>query len=179
MSRRDEFDELARELRERLGPELRADAEESEALAALAARRARTLADIGRLAADRGDEVVLELRSLRVTGTVRYAAGDLLSLSAHAARLDVCTRRIAALRVVAAPTRRGADEAVPGPGGFTARLHELEMAGTVVEVLVDGHADPPRGTITVVARDHVVLVDDERREWHLHRDAIVAVRSEH
>lgn len=170
-------DELGRELRQRVGGELRAEAEETERLAALQARRRATLTDVARHARARGDRLALDLPGVRATGTVLHAAGDLLSLEVRGGRLDVRTDRVLALRVVEPGAPGAGREPIDGPASFRARLFELEMAATPVEVVVGDAADPRRGVLCAVAVDHVALRDPDRVEWCLPLHAVSCVRS--
>lgn len=171
------FDDLGRELRQRIGGELRAEAHETERLVALQARRRASLADLARHAQARGDQVAVQLPGLRLTGTVVHAAGDLLSLDIHGQRIDVAVDRLLALRV-ATPGRAGAGRDATGdPPGFTARLLELEMAAQPVELVVRDVADPLPGVLVAVAVDHVALADPDGQEWAIALPAVLAVRT--
>jgi hypothetical protein len=59
----------------------------------------------------------------------------------------------------AAP-RRGSDT-------LRARLLELELSGTAIEVWVPTHAIEVRGAIIAVGTDHVLIRDRDANEWAL------------
>lgn len=161
------LDELARELRRGAGAELRADAEAAEHDAALLARRRRDLAGVLREHMARGDEVTVAVPGLSVTGEVRHVAGDLVAVAAAGGRVDV--RLTAAVLVaVAQPGAYPGSAVGEGPGSFVARLRELELAGSEVELGVPSLSARPRGHLAVVATDHVVLASPDG-------DAAVAV----
>lgn len=149
-----ELQALGRELREAVGGELRSDAEQAERLAALRARRRRTLADLAGELAVRGDRVAVTLPGMTLRGTVVRAAGDLVSVATPGGVVDVNAAAVRTLQVVA-PATGVAPPPPCGPDGFKARLYELEMAGA--RVLLGVGDDELAGRITAVAVDHLLL----------------------
>lgn len=148
--------DLARELRAGLGHEVRADAEEDERLAAQAALRRRSLADVAREAADRGETMTVVCSGRRFTGSVRHVARDLLSLDLGDSRVHVNLDGPVVLRTGGAPARPSVRASDDTPS-FKARLYELEMAGGEVDLGLAGSADELRGRLRAVALDHVLL----------------------
>ena len=151
-----ELDDLASELRRRVGPEWRADAEAAEREAARAARRRRSVADVARIHMARGDEVVLALPGRRFAGAVRAAAGDLVALDTPTGRVDVRVTGPVTLTVTRASAGAGREPRA-GAGSFLARLRELEMEARPVRLGLSGHAEELSGRLAVAADDHVVL----------------------
>lgn len=146
----------------RLPGDRRAEAEATERAAATAARRRRSLAELAAAAMARGETVVVALPGRRLTGPVVHATGDLISLRIPRGRADVSTTAPLTLRVLGP----GAAGRAPDPGGppsFRARLRELELAATPVEVGLVGADEPRRGVIAVVSRDHLLLEDADGR----------------
>jgi hypothetical protein len=159
------FEALGRELRQRLGPDLRAEAEEDERLAAQAARRRRRLVDVGRDLMARGDRVAVVLPGRRLTGVVVHAAGDLLTVRTAGGEVDVHLAGPVQLRVEDRAAGGGSATS-DGPTSFKARLLELELAGQPVE-LGAAPAGEQIGTIRAVAVDHLVWQDRDGGEWFL------------
>lgn len=168
------FDALGRELRQRVGNDLRAEAEEGERLAARSALRKRALVDVAREAMARGDQVAVGVPGRRFTGVVAYAAGDLVILQTVGATVDVNLRAPAHLRVVDRAPAGGA-ATTDGPSSFKARLFEIEMAGLPVEIGCTTLAEPQPGTVRAVAVDHVIWHDRDDQEWFLPIAAITHV----
>lgn len=158
----------------RVGSEMRADAEESERLAAQAARRKRTLGDVARELMARGDTVVAGVPNRRFTGTVLHAAGDLVTLRTASGSVDINLRAPAYLRVVerAQSGGRGVQD---GPSSFKARLFEVEMSTDVVEIGCVNLGEEQPGRVIAVGVDHVVWHDTEGGEWFLPLSAITHV----
>lgn len=152
--------------------ELRAEAAAYEELAAKDRLRGRTLADVAAEALARGDVVAVAVAGRTFTGSVTYAAGDLLCLRTAAGdEVDVRLGGDVALRVVR-PVRAGGCTRPPGPSGFAARLAEHEAAGTLLEIGTRTPASGLVGRVDAVAVDHVVVTDVEGSRWFLARGAI-------
>lgn len=166
---------LGRELREAVGGELRSDAEEAERLAALRARRRRTLAELAAELAVRGDRVAVGLVGVTLHGTVVRAAGDLLTVRTAGGVVDVNTSAVHTLQVTE-PSTGSAPPPPSGPSGFKARLYELELAGTPVLLGVAGDELP--GRITAVAVDHLLLAGPDGTERAVSLAAVTRVREE-
>lgn len=186
----DGLTELDRELRERVADEFRLEAEEGERLAALAARRDRDLQTVGAELRDRGDRVAVDVAGRRYLGTVVHVGSDLIQLrtGTPGARtspsgvvgatsvIDVHIGAQIVLRIVERVAEGGTGPST-GPATFRARLLELEMAGTEVELTAEAVSGVVGGRLTAVARDHVVLVDPDGSEWYVPTATITTVRS--
>ncbi|MGH3440869.1 MAG: hypothetical protein ACRDUY_02270 [Nitriliruptorales bacterium] len=150
-----EFVEVARELREWAGAELREEAEEGERLAALAAARGRTLSDVAAELRSRGDRVAVRTGGRTIAGVVTHAGGDFFTLETAATTVEVNLRRPVVLTVVErAPS--GGREPAGGAATFRGRLLELEMDDAEIDVVVEG-GDVLSGRLGAVGRDHLVL----------------------
>lgn len=163
-------DELARRLRD----EVRAEAEEVERLAATAAARARSLADV--VADLRGDTVHIAIGERAFTGTVVTSGRDYLTLTTAAGTVDVRLGGSSELHVVA----RGPAPAATPPVAptFRARLLEHEVSGSEVDVGVVDRGDI-RGRIVAVAVDHLVLRDADAVPRYVGLDGVINVVSRH
>lgn len=151
---------MARELRAGPGADLRADAEEGERLAAQAALRRRGLADVASEVAARGGTLTVLCRDRRFVGTVRHAARDLLTLETVGGTVHVNLAGPVTLR--GGPADESPVATWPGPSpddapSFKARLYELELAGSDVELGVATEPGELRGRLRAVALDHVLL----------------------
>lgn len=172
-----ELRELGRELRQRVGGEFRGEAEESERAAAVAAARARSLAQIAASLRNRGDLVAIGSGRKLFTGTVVYAGADFVSLRTPGRIVHCSLERAVTLRVV----ERGLTGGIGperGPGTFRGRLLELELDAHEVELggLVLG--DVQRGRIKVVGRDHLVFRGSDGDEWYVSLMAVDYVASQ-
>lgn len=171
----DPLRDLAQELRASQGAaELRAEAEENERLAAQAARRRATLADVARSAMFRGDRIACSYPGNVVTGEVVHAAGDLATVATSAGTVHCNLAAPLTLHVVERDVFEGrAPER--GAGSFRARLYELELAGTTVEVFGAMTGGSVRGRIEVVATDHAVVAIEDGAPLHVSLTALHAV----
>lgn len=150
------FDELGRELRDRVGDEFRAEAEAAEHDAAVARDRARTLVDVARAARDRSETITVSVAARRLTGAVGYAGDGRLALVGPAGIVDVVVAAIATLRVdpPARPVEVPATARVAG--SMRSRLLALELQQRPVEVLLDD-GSAVTGAIAGVRADHVLV----------------------
>jgi hypothetical protein len=162
--------ELAR-LGRHMRSELRAEAEEYEALAAQDRLRRRHLAEAAVEWLHRGDVVAVHTSTVRFTGEVAHVGDDFLSLHTPAAAVDVNLARPLSVQVVHRAAR-GGRSLRPGATTLAARLSEHEAAGDLVDVGVALPAVELKGRIAAAARDHVVLVDLDGGEWYV---AVTAV----
>lgn len=138
--------------------ELRAEAEEYEALAAKDLARSRTLRDVALSWCHRGDTVEAVSASGRFVGRVVYAAGDLATMETATHVVDLWLRAPLAMRVVER-ARSGGRGTGRGASSFKARLAEHEASGVPVVV---GTRVPPgelHGVLSAIAVDHLVLAD--------------------
>lgn len=168
------FGELGRELRHtESAAELRAEAEESERLAAQSARRRAQLVDVARDALFRGDRVALHYPDTVVTGEVIHAAGDLASIRTAATTVHCKLEAAVTLHVVERDAFGGRTPE-RGAESFRARLFELELASAQVDVGGAMSGGGLRGRLAVVAVDHVVL-DTPDGEVHVSLAAVHTV----
>lgn len=160
------LDDLGRELRERVGNEMRQEAELVEQDAATVELRRRGIADVAIELVSRGDIVTVIAGDRSVRGRLVFARGEIASVEAAVGRVDVHLSAGVALRV---DERSSAGGVTPRKGSETlrARLLELELSGSGVEVWVPSHAIEVRGAIVAVGRDHVLIRDPDANEWVL------------
>lgn len=187
-----ELRDLERELRERVGGEFRAEAEEGERLAARAAQRARDLAAVAAELRDRGDRIAVDVTGRTYVGHVVHVGADLLQLRTRSSPLmaagvagepvgsgavvDVHLAAPVVLRVVER-VHEGGVGPQPGPATFRARLLEHEVADAVVDLTAEAVAGSVRGRVAAVGRDHVVLVDGDDDPWFVPFATITTVRA--
>jgi len=148
----------------RLRAELRADEEDWTRAAAQHWAHARTLADLAREFAARGDEVVVETGARSFRGVIVAVGADRVDLETAD---SVVHLRLALAEAVgstlapfalyrAARARRGGVRPATLPVTFRARLLELEVAGVPVRVGATVGGAEFVGCVTV-GRDHVVV----------------------
>jgi hypothetical protein len=157
----DPLESLARELRERVGAEFRAETEIVEQETEIGRLRRRTLHDVAVETANRGDVVSVLAPGRTVTGSVTHVGKDYVSIDTTTEHLDARLERVGLV-----VTRRSAGGFTPRAGSITfkARLSEFEQTGEIVEVVASHIEATVRGRILVVAEDHVIVVDgDEAR----------------
>lgn len=153
----DGLDELARILRDRVGSDFRAEAEEGERLAELAALRGRTLGDVASDLRAGGQRVVASTSGQQVSGVVTRSGGDFLELESVAGAVVVHLTAGVWLRLA----EREATSASPvqaGAATLRGRLLELELAHVEVEVAA-ATGQTWKGRLRAVGRDHVLVVD--------------------
>lgn len=173
----DNLRDLARELRERVGGDFRAEAEEGERLAALAAARSRSLADVAIELRSRGDRVTISVVGRSFTGTIVYSGQDLCTLRGTGGLTDVRLTAAVQLQVVERATAGGRGH-LAGPGTFRARLRELELDDVEVEVGGPGLPEPLRARIVTVGRDHLLVRGRDGTDRYLAESAVAYVRQE-
>lgn len=150
-------EELARELRQRLGGEFRAEAEEGERLAELARLRARGLAAVAAESRDRGDRVRIVTGGRTFTGSIVAAGRDHCTLRGPWGEVEV--------RLEGGPIRLVVEEPHAGEPGdssatsttLRARLRELELERAHIEVGTHIGQEPVRGRLVAVAEDHLLI----------------------
>ncbi len=155
---------LGRELRGHFDDELRAEAEERERLAATAARRQRTLADVAAQLCARGDRVRVDAGGRSFVGTLVRAAGDLASVALASGEVVDCNLAAPVALQVVERARAGGHAPERGVASFKARCYEVELEARPV-VLGTTLAGEQHGVVTAVAVDHLVLAGDG--EWYL------------
>lgn len=155
-SREDPLEGLARELRRTVGAEMRAEAEAVEHETEIGRRRRRSMSDVAREAAERGDRVSLLTSVRTVTGTIIGVGRDYLTVSTEAELVDARLTR--AVTVIHSRRAGGSPAGVPSIT-FQARLSEYEQTRETVTVVAPGLGQGIEGVIDVVAGDHLIMVD--------------------
>ncbi len=155
--------------------ELRAEAEEYEALAAKDLARSRRLVDVAVALCHRGDVVEATVVGAAFRGQVTYAAGDLACIATATSEVDVCLTAPLLLRVVER-ARRGGRPLGRGAAGFTARLAEYEASGERLLLGLVPRGQELDGRIEAVAVDHVLLAPAEGEVIHVAAAAVGWVR---
>ncbi len=160
----DELDDLGRELRERMGEEMRLEAEMLERDSALVERRRRRLADLAIELVSRGDTVSAIAGDKTLRGRLIYARGEIASIVTGSGTADL---HLAAGVVLRIDERRSEGGTAPRSGSDTlrARLLEYEMAEQRIEIWVPAHRVEVAGVIAAVGKDHLVVTDQNGTEW--------------
>jgi len=153
------IDELGRELRDRVGAEFREEAEAGEGMAAIAAARGRTFAEVAGHLAQRGARVRVEIADKRFYGAVLAGGVDVIVVGMDGGTVIV---NLAGCDLVTLHGP-GDDTGMPrrGPGSLKAALYELEGVEDIELGLRSGVA--LQGMIRVVGHDHVMFRDDHER----------------
>lgn len=152
----DPLESLARELRESVGSEFRAEAEMVELETEIGRLRRRALHDVAREAANRGDRVSIVTVDRTVTGDISHVGRDYVSVETPTELLDARLDRVV---LVFTPSTSGGVDPRGGSITFRARLSEFEQTGEPVELAATRLNVSVHGRIKVVASDHVVLED--------------------
>lgn len=168
-----EFDELARELRDRVGPDIRQEAAEDETLTELQRLRSRDLAEAAREAMHRGDLITIQTAGITLSDPVEYVGGDYLTMEAAESVVDVLLARAT---LFIEPRQRGGRSGKPAAWTFRARLAQHEQSGNPIELILDT-GDRIRGVLDVVAADHLVVTDGESGSRLVPTPLVVAVLS--
>lgn len=160
----DSLDDLGRELRERMGEELRQEAEMVEHDASLVELRRRTLADVALELASRGDLVTAIAGDKSLTGRLAYARGEIALIETSAGMADL---HLAAGIILRVDERRPAGGIAPRQGSDTlrARLLEHELANRAIAMWLPGHGVEIEGPIHAVGKDHVIVTGLDQTEW--------------
>ena len=157
----DPLRELDRELREALGGEFRRTAEEDEFAARKAALRKRDMAHVAYELLSRGDLVRVTVGDASISGVVSHARGTLATVTPSVGTpLHVNLAGPILIEIAERSTTRGSRPDRFGPETFIARLRELELNATPVEVLLGSTPRRPTGRIEAVARDHLMLAGE-------------------
>lgn len=158
--REDEFDELAAELRRRVGAEFVQEAAELEQLAELQRRRRTDLADAARAAMNRGDRVTLACSGGRWSGTLGAVAEDYLVLESNELRVEALLESVV---LESQASRSGGRSGIPASATWRARLIELELNREAVTVMAPTLGIEATGIIEVVAADYLEMATEESR----------------
>lgn len=167
----EELGDLARELRQRAGHDLRAEAAADEELTELQRMRRLDLAELARTAMHRGDRVTAVVGGLTVSHPVIAVGDDYLTMEDDR-WIDI--RLLAAvLSVDLRPS--GGRSGRPSAATFRARMAELEQEAGPVEV-VTRPGDRWVGDLRVVGAEHLQLASDDRQTY-IPLDSVVVVFS--
>lgn len=155
----DPFEELDRELREKVAGEFRRTAEEDEHAARKSTLRKRDMSHVAYELLSRGDSIRVTIGSTTIRGVVTHARGNLATVTAADGReAHINLAGPIAIEVAERSTAGGRGREQYGPESFIARLRELELNEARVEVISMSDGDPPNGRIEAVGSDHVMLV---------------------
>jgi hypothetical protein len=160
----EEFEEVGRELRERVGGEYRLAAEEDEYWAMKQARRAGTLPEIAYDAMSRGDRIEIWAGEAVFRGFIQHTRNDLLVLRGPA-NVDINLGAPIVLRVIEPAAKSGVAASPGGPSSFTARLAELEQSNEICDFITPISRAEVVGRLTIRARDHVIVEGADHQEW--------------
>lgn len=166
------FDELARDLRQGAGAEMRAEAEEVERQAHLGRLRTRSLADVARQAMHRGDRAVVEVAGRIITGHVSHTGTDYMVVEGDDEVVDI---RLAQAAIGFERSAHGGHSTSAGSTTMRARLAEYEQTGEPVRLVAPLIPMEVAGSLIVVARDHVTVRRSDGGDVHLPIDAIALV----
>ena len=160
------LDDLGRELRQRVGNEMRLEAEMLEQDAASVEMRRRELGDVAVELMSRGDLVTVIAGDRQIQGRLEFARGEVASLMTSSGLVDVHLTPGVVLRV---DQRSSAGGKSPRSGSETmrARLLEHELSSRRVTVWSPALAAEVAGLIVAVGKDHVILSDIDGVEWVL------------
>ncbi len=172
----EELDQVGRELRERVGGEFRLAAEEDEYWAMKQARRAGTLWEFAYDAMSRGDQVEIRAGEAFFCGFIQYTRSDLVVLRAHA-NVDVNLGAPIVMRVIEPAGAPGTASSPSGPASFSARMAELEQTDEVCEFLTPFSSATVVGSVSIRARDHLVVEGSDHQEWIIPLAWLMAVVS--
>ncbi|CAN5282820.1 hypothetical protein BH18ACT5_BH18ACT5_15540 [soil metagenome] len=148
--RPEDFDDLARDLRRRMGAEFRDEAEEVERLTDLQRRRKQTLAEVARRAMHAGDAATLAIGNRTWRGLIDEVGSDYVKVHTGTAVVEAPFHVV---RLALEPTRAGGHNRTPDASTWIARLGELAMAETQLTLVIDGN--DLEGRIVLVATDHL------------------------
>lgn len=160
----DPLEELARELRQTVGAELRAEAEITEQETHIGRLRRLDMADVAKAAMHRGDLVSLITATHTVTGTPVYVGKDYLVCQTPTEIVDAAFERIL-IRVKRRP--QGGHTAHGGSITFKARLSELEHSRELVKFTTADAALEVQGRVAVVAADHCIIENPDGARLHV------------
>lgn len=168
---RDPDPQLASELRESAGREWTEEAAEDERLTEVHRRRGLNLADQAKELVNRGDRVSVEFGGHSFSGAVAAAGSDYATINGPGQTADV---KIAEARWSILPAEIAGESGTAGPESFKALLQEHGAGARVVRLALPG-GDMVIGKISVVAEDHVEMVDVDDRKLIVPMKLILAV----
>lgn len=168
----DPLEELARELRQGVGTEFKAEAEITEQETHVGFLRRLSLADAGRAAMHRGDLVSLLTSAKTITGSPVYVGKDYLTVETRSEIVDAPFDRVL-IRVERRPS--GGHSALGGAITFKARLSELEHSRERVTLYVAEANHEITGRVALLATDHCIVEDPEGPRVHIPLNLITMV----
>lgn len=152
----DPFEEVAADLRRRVGDEFRAERETAEAEADQLARRRSTIVDAARAAAHRGDRVEVRVGGRNLVGEVVGVGPDHLWLDSRAGSVHVAMTSVRVLRTAGTS---GPGRPADDPGSLRALLRSCEMDARRVTALTEDGFEV-EGVVRTCASDHLVMAHD-------------------
>lgn len=161
-----DLDDLAAELRQSVGREVRWEAEDTEADTLKLTLRRRTLSEAVVELLHRGDVVSFVTPPLTVTGRLTHCRGDLAIIDSQEARISANLAGPVAVRREKA-ARSGGSSSTGGSGSFKARLSELELTAEPVGIVTPSTAEVILGRINIVGADHIVVNGPDNIDWYL------------
>ncbi|HKX76414.1 MAG TPA: hypothetical protein VJR05_13595 [Acidimicrobiia bacterium] len=156
----DDFEDLAAELRRRVGAEFTEEAAELERLTEIQRRRRSSLADAARSAMHRGDRVSLGCGERRWSGQLVSVADDYVVLESGDSVVEADLAWVS-LELLAA--RAGGRSGRPPSATWRARLLELEQNREEVEIYAPSMGLTMTGRVVLVATDYVEIAERDRR----------------
>jgi len=169
----DEFDDLARSLRQGAGRELRDEAAVDEQLTRLQRLRRRDLAEAIRAAMHRGDTVTVAAGGLTLSHPLTAVGADYLTMDDGENLIDIA---LGHALVTTSPSREGGSAGRAASVTLRARLGEHEQREAILDIVTSAGASI-RGRIEVVATDHVVMADGSGPEIYISTSQIAVVFS--
>lgn len=160
----DPLEELARELRQTLGAEFRAEAETTEHETHIGHLRRLRLPDVARAAMHRGDLVSLITSTHTITGSLEYVGKDYLVCQTQTEVVDAPFERVV-IKVHSRPV--GGHDARGGSITFKARLSEFEQSAELVTLTTAEAGIEVSGRILIVAADHCIVEDLDDQRLHI------------
>jgi hypothetical protein len=149
-----DFDDIGRELRQAVGGDIRAEAEENERLTELGRRRQWDMAELARRSMNRGDDVTIDASGRTHRGTITAVGADYLTVETES---SVVEARLSKVIITIWRRRSGGSSVKPAAETWRARLAELEQDGE--SVILQAAGRDVGGVITVVGADHVEVTD--------------------
>ena len=141
-----------------LRSEMRLEAEEAEREAARSAAMRRTMRDVACDLMAHGDTVVVGLSGdRRFEGRLQHVGSDFLSVENRSSRIDVRLDAVAHLAVAQRALAGGRGPSRNEAPGWRARLLELELEATGVEVGLCHTEEELLGSVILVGLDHFCL----------------------
>jgi hypothetical protein len=167
------FDDLARDLRQGPGDELRREAAADEALTELQRRRRASLSEVARAAMHRGDGTVVQVAGLVLSHPLVAVGKDYVVMTTADGTIDVL---LEAAVLTIEPRPSGGRSGVAEAATWRARLAEHEQHDTEVE-LVTTAGVRVAGVIEVAASDHLAVRTTDGTVSHVATASVAAVIS--